>query len=473
MVHLSFHGAAGEVTGSCYLVQTEQARVLVDFGMFQGGRDHEERNREMPAIDAHALDAAVLSHAHLDHCGRLPLLVQSGYSGPVFSTPATYSLSQIILRDSAAIQEADAERENRRRASQDRPIIEPLYTVRDAERVFGLFQTVRYGERKTIAPGIDIRFLDAGHILGSASIEMRVRDAADSREMVIVFSADIGVPDSPLLRDPTPPTEADVVILESTYGDRDHRGREATIDELIGMLEHARADDGKVLIPAFAVGRTQDLIYHFGQQLRAGRPDRLSVHIDSPMAIEVSELYKRYPHLFDAETCKLRAMGHDPLDFPGLQYSQTPQQSQKLNNAQGGTVIIAGSGMCTGGRIVHHLRHSLANPATRVLFVGYQAEGTLGRQLVNGAESVRILGETVPVRASIHTVNGFSAHAGQSDLVAWMRAVAPARPRVFLTHGEQPQREKLAARLRAELGLDCELPMLGHSVVLAPRSSPR
>lgn len=473
MVHLSFHGAAGEVTGSCYLVQTEQARVLVDFGMFQGGRDSGERNRQVPAIDAHTLDAVVLSHAHLDHCGRLPLLVQSGYHGPIFSTPATYSLSQIILCDSAAIQEADAERENRHRASQDRPIIEPLYTTRDVERVFGLFQTVRYGERRNIAPGIDIRLLDAGHILGSASIEMRIRDTPNAREMIVVFSADIGVPGSPLLRDPTPPTEADVVILESTYGDRDHRGRAASIMELVELLERSRAEDGKVLIPAFAVGRTQDLVYHFGQQLRAGRPDRLSVHIDSPMAIEVSELYKRYPHLFDAETCKLRAEGHDPLDFPGLQYSQTPQQSQKLNNAQGGTVIIAGSGMCTGGRIVHHLRHSLANPATRVLFVGFQAEGTLGRRLVNGDKLVRIFGEPVEVRASIHTVNGFSAHAGQTDLVKWMRGVAPAKPRVFLTHGEQPQRERLAAKLKAELGLASELPMLGDSVRLEPRPSPR
>jgi metallo-beta-lactamase family protein len=473
MVHLSFHGAAGEVTGSCYLLQTQQARVLVDFGMFQGGRDSEERNRAMPAIDAHALDAVVLSHAHLDHCGRLPLLTQCGYAGPIFSTPATFSLAQIILRDSASIQEADAERENRYRASQDRPIIEPLYTVRDTERVFALFQTVRYGERKTIAPGVDVRLFDAGHILGSASIEMRVRDTPDAREMVIVFSADVGVPGSPLLRDPTPPHEADVVVLESTYGDRDHRGRAATVEELVELLERSRAEDGKVLIPAFAVGRTQDLIYHFGEQLRAGRIKELSVHIDSPMAIEVSELYKRYPHLFDAETCRLRARGYDPLDFPGLQYAQTPQQSQKLNNVLGGTVIIAGAGMCTGGRILHHLRHSLANPATRVVFVGYQAEGTLGRRLVNGDKVVRVHGEEVPVRAVVHTVNGFSAHAGQSELVNWVRPVAPSKPRVFLTHGEQPQREKLAARLRAELGLACELPMHGHSVLLAPRSSPR
>lgn len=468
MAQLTFHGAAGEVTGSCYLLETARARVLIDFGMFQGGSDADRKNQRVPLIKPRQLDAVVLTHAHLDHCGRLPLLVQGGFQGPIFATQATISLAQVILRDSAALQEADAAQENRRRMRQDRPPVQPLYTQKDIKGVMRLFVPVHYDERREVAPGIEIRLVDAGHILGSASIQMTVRDRATGKERprTIVFSGDIGVKGSPLLRDPTPLDQADVLILESTYGDRDHRQRKQTTEELINIVEAAQSEDGKVLIPAFAVGRTQDIVYHLGQALRSGRPRSLNVYIDSPMAIETSELYKSNRKLFDEESAELWRGGRPPLEFPGLQYVRTPQQSQRLNAIRGGMIVIAGSGMCTGGRIVHHLRHGLWQPTTHVVFVGYQAQGTLGRELVDGAERVRILGEPIAVKAEIHTLGGFSAHAGQTDLLAWTAPLKKTVREVFLTHGENLQRRGLASALRHHLGLRSHLPELGTSITI-------
>jgi metallo-beta-lactamase family protein len=468
MATLTFHGAAGEVTGSCYLLETPRARILVDFGMFQGGHDSRRKNQRVPLIRPRQLDAVVLTHAHLDHCGRLPLLVQGGFEGPIYATPATISLAHIILRDAAMLQEADAASENRRRMRQDRPAVQPLYTARDATAVMRLFEPVAYEEHREIAPGIEIRLVDAGHILGSASVQMTVRDRATEKEKprTIVFSGDIGVKGSPLLRDPTPLEHADVLVLESTYGDRDHRQRKQTIEELIEIVETAQAEDGKVLIPAFAVGRTQDVVYHLGQAVRAGRPKTLNAYIDSPMAIETSELYKRSRQLFDKETAAMWRGGHPPLEFPGLQYVRTPQQSRRLNTIRGGMIVIAGSGMCTGGRIVHHLRHGLWQPSTHIVFVGYQAEGTLGRELVDGAERVRILGEPIAVKAGIHTLGGFSAHAGQTDLIGWTESLRKSVREVYLTHGEQPQRRGLARALRHHLGLRGHLPEMDSSVTV-------
>ncbi len=468
MAQLTFHGAAGEVTGSCYLLETPRARILVDFGMFQGGRDARRKNQQVPSLRPATLNAVVLTHAHLDHCGRLPLLVQGGFEGPIYATPATISLAQIILRDAAAIQEADAQQENRRRLRQDRPLVRPLYTTKDAAAVMRLFEPLAYDEPREIAPGIEIRFVDAGHILGSASIQMTVRDRATDKEKprTIVFSGDIGVKGSPLLRDPTPLDHADVLILESTYGDRDHRQRKQTIEELITLIETAQSENGKVLIPAFAVGRTQDVIYHLGQALRAGRPRSLNVYLDSPMAIQASELYRRSSRLFDEESAAMWRGGRPPLHFAGLQFTRTPQQSQRLNTIRGGMIVIAGSGMCTGGRILHHLRHGLWDPTTHVVFVGYQAEGTLGRELVEGAERVRIRGETIAVKASIHTLGGFSAHAGQTDLVGWTSSLKRTIKAVYLTHGEQPQRTGLSRALREHLGLRSHLPELGTTITV-------
>lgn len=471
MIDLSFFGASGEVTGSCYLVRTDRARVLVDFGVHQGGGDAELRNRTLPPIDPQTLDAVVLTHGHLDHCGRLPLLLKQGYSGPIYTTPASCDLAGIILRDSASIMEADAEDDNRRRAKDGLPPVPPMYTGEDAEKTLRRFRGIPYGRQQQIASGVSVRFMDAGHIIGSASVQMTIegvnsqRDpeaATAGRDFQLLFSGDIGPVGAPILRDPQPPTgPIDAVLLESTYGDRDHRPLSETLDELVEILLSARAAGGRVLVPAFAVGRTQDLIYHIAGLIREGRLPPIPVFIDSPMATAASELYGRYPEMHDAETKQIVSNGHAALDFEGLRYIKTREQSQALNDREGFFVVIAGSGMCTGGRIVHHLRHNLTNPNTHVLIVGYQSEGTLGRELVNGAKTVRIFRESYPVNAKVHTLGGFSAHAGQSGLLQWARTVSGTRPRIFLTHGEDKPREALRARIDSQLGLSAELPEWG------------
>lgn len=470
MTTLSFYGAAGEVTGSCYLVQTGQARVLVDFGFHQGTAAADTLNRTIPPIDAAKLDAVVLTHAHLDHCGRLPQLLRQGFKGPVYATAATADLTGIILRDSASLQEADAIDDNRRRVRDGMPPLPPLYTHADAEQILRQFKEVAYGRTQEIARGVTIRMFDAGHIIGSASVQMVVGDGKpDGTDLVIDFSGDIGVTGAPILRDPQPPDRppADVVVLESTYGDRNHRPLAETLDELVAIISAARAENGCVLVPAFSVGRTQDIIYHMSSLMRQGRlPSPLPVFIDSPMATAASELYERYTDLYDADAMQIDRSGDSPLDFPGLRYTRSRDESMALNDRQGFFVVIAGSGMCTGGRIVHHLRHNLAKPSTRVVIVGYQAMGTLGRELVNGAKVVRIFRDSIPVNARIHTLGGFSAHAGQSDLLKWAAAVAPSKPKVFLTHGEEPPRAALGAKLKAELGLEAFYPKYADTATL-------
>jgi metallo-beta-lactamase family protein len=469
MINLSFYGAAGEVTGSCYLVETPRARVLVDFGLHQGDIDADARNRTIPPLDPERLDAVVLTHGHLDHCGRLPLLLQHGYRGSIYATPQTTELSEVILRDSASIQESDAADENRRRAREGKPPVPPLYAVQEAERTLQRFKDIPYGRTQEIASGISIRFLDAGHILGSASVLLTIRDPESDtgRDKVILFSGDVGVVGAPILRDPqTHDGHVDAVVLESTYGDRDHRPLEQTLDEFVGILTDAKLAGGKVLIPAFAVGRTQDLIYHMGNLLREGRMQPTQVFIDSPMAILASELYAKHHDVHDADAKRLRSQGHAPLDFPGLHFVKASEESRKLNDRDGGIVVIAGSGMCTGGRILHHLRHNLRKPGTHVVIVGYQAEGTLGRQLVDGHKVVRIFREEIPVIAQVHTLGGFSAHAGQTGLMEWFSAAAPSKPRVFLTHGENGPRGILQSKLARAYGVTPELPEWGSAATL-------
>lgn len=470
MITLSFFGAAGEVTGSCYLVHTDQARVLVDFGLHQGEKEAEEHNRRLPPIRPSDLDAVVLTHGHLDHCGRLPLLIRGGFRGKIYCTAPTTGIASLILRDSAHLQQQDAEQDNRRRARRGEPPVDALYGIDDVERILPMLTGMAYGQDQAIAPGVTIRFSDAGHILGSSSVLMNVeekRPGGVSVRRTISFSGDIGVKGSPILRDPTPTPPADVVVMESTYGDRDHKALGPTLDEMLQILREAQRDGGRVVIPSFALGRTQDLIYHFGNFLREGKLTRLSVYVDSPMAVAASDLYRKHTEMYDASSRELLRTGVGPLSFPGLHYTKTPDESRRLNDTSGSFVIISAAGMCTGGRILHHLRHSLWRPETRIVIVGYQAGGTLGRQLVDGAKTVRIYGEPVAVKARVHTLGGFSAHAGQTELIEWVRPLAGLadKPRVILTHGEDGPRRALAEKLRA-LGLTCELPMYGDVVEL-------
>lgn len=464
MIKLGFFGAAGEVTGSCYVLTTDRARVMIDMGMHQGEKEAEEHNRRMPTIAPAKLDAVVLTHAHLDHCGRLPLLTKHGYRRRIHCTDATAELTGIILRDSAGIQVEDCTRFNRRLRRGEEPCHEPLYDEQDAERTLPLLTTMRYDETKTIVDGITIKFIDAGHILGAASVQMVVNDGA--RTITIVFSGDVGMSGSPILRDPTTPMPADVVLLESTYGDRDHKPLAQTRDELLAILQDAQAVRGKVLIPAFAVGRTQDLVFHIGEFLRAGKLSSVRVYVDSPMATSVSDLYARHQEMYDEQARQLLAEHLSPLSFPGLTYTRTVEESKRLNKAKDSLVIISASGMCTGGRILHHLYRDLNKPETHLVIAGYQGQGTLGRRLVDGAKQVTIFREEVPVRAKVHTLGGFSAHAGQSELLNWAAPFQKSRPRMFLTHGEDGPRTALRDQLKARFGLDPAMPQYGDEVEL-------
>ena len=463
MIKLGFFGAAGEVTGSCYVVTTDRARVMVDMGMYQGEKEADEHNRRLPPVTLADLSSVVLTHAHLDHCGRLPLLVKNGYRGEIHCTAPTADVTEIILRDSARLQAEDYARflrHNRGRKNHR----EPLYSEQEVERTLPLLVGVDYEHTKTIAEGITIKLTDAGHILGAASIQMVVNDGG--RTVTIVFSGDVGPAGAPILRDPHTPTPADVVVLESTYGDRDHRSLDATRDELLAILKSAQATGGRVVIPAFAVGRTQDLVYHIGEFIRTGKLKHLPVYIDSPMAVSVTNLYARYTDVYDDRAKELIQQQMKPLSFPGVVYTHSVDESKQLNDARGAMVIVAASGMCTGGRILHHLKHNLPDPNAHVVIVGYQGYGSLGRRLVDKAKYVSIFGQDVKVRAKVHTLGGFSAHAGQTGLLNWAAPLQQLKPRVFLTHGEDGPRTALREQLKARFNLDSAMPYYGDEVEL-------
>lgn len=463
-MRVTVHGAAGDVTGSAYLIETDRARVLLDYGLFQGGEREQRQNRRRPTFDPKQLDAVLVTHAHLDHTGRLPLLIRNGFRGPVYATAATVDLMGILLRDSAFIQQMDAERALRKHGGVLPDDDRPLYLPEHVEQALGLCRAVEYNQPTLVSPGITARWVDAGHILGSASIELRIRDGDTTR--TVVFSGDIGPRGVPLLRDPVLLDEADAVFLESTYGDRDHRSADQSIDQLADVVTAARVPGGKVLIPSFAVGRTQRLVYELGELMRAGAIPETEVVVDSPMATRTTELYRRNRSLFDDEAWEIIDSGRYPLEFGSLRFTLDAEESKALNHAGGGIVIISASGMCTGGRIRHHLRHGLPRPETHVVFVGFQARGTLGRLLVDGRKEIKMFGRNIDVRAHIHTLGGLSAHAGQSELVEWMSKLAEHKPRVVLTHGENGPRRALAGTLEERWGLKPEMPQLGDIVKL-------
>jgi len=447
-MQLEFFGGAGEVTGSCHILTVGGRRLLLDCGMIQGGPSPDERNRAEFPFDAARVDAVILSHAHIDHCGRLPLLRKRGFRGPIFTNPACRDLMRILLADSATMQERDAERDNRKRQRNGRRgAVEPLYTLEDALDLLQQVRTVPYGRAVEVLPGVELTFRDAGHILGSASVWLQLREGELMRR--VTFSGDVGQYDTPILRDPEPGPAADVVLMESTYGDRLHRDRAATLEEFGSILRNAKRDGGNVLIPAFAVGRTQEILYELATHYAEWELDDWRVFLDSPMAIEATAVYWKHAELFDEEAREWLARERAMPALPNLTLTRTADESMAINRLAHGAIVIAGSGMCTGGRIVHHLKHNLARPECDVVFSGFQAQGTLGRAIVERREYVRIHGSPVKVAARVHTLGGFSAHGDQHDLLRWYGAT-PGRPSVWLVHGEPAAAEALRDVLRRD-----------------------
>jgi len=443
-MRVRFHGAAGEVTGSLHEVEAAGRRILLDCGMLQGSPEHEKRNAEPFPFEPAALDALVVSHAHIDHIGRVPLLVQRGFDGPIYAQAATADLMPIMLLDAASLAERDAERANRHRRP-GIPDVEPLFTRADVDAAMRRVKPLSYDTRTTIADGIDLCFRDAGHILGSSIVELW----ADGRKLV--FSGDLGPQGTPILRDPTPIAQADLVLMESTYGDRNHRERQDTVLELGDIFERAFKDRGNVLIPAFAVGRSQELLYWFARHWDEWKLSRWHIFLDSPMAAKVIRAYERHTDLFDEDAQRVWRDKPTPFRLPNLHISESLEDSMAINRIEGGAIVIAGSGMANGGRIVHHLKHNLGRRNAHVVFPGYQAQGTLGRRLVDGAQWVRIHGKDFRVNAQRHTVGGLSAHADQRALLAWYGHFEGAPP-VALVHGEDRAREALAGEMRERFG---------------------
>ncbi|KAF1707603.1 MBL fold metallo-hydrolase RNA specificity domain-containing protein [Pseudoxanthomonas sacheonensis] len=448
-MQVEFHGAAGEVTGSMHLVVAAGKRILLDCGMMQGSREAEARNADPFPFEPAWLDALVISHAHIDHVGRVPLLVKRGFAGPIFIQQAGGELMPVMLLDSASLAESDAERANRTLGPGDVEMV-PLYARADVEQAMRQVQAMPYGARREILPGVEIAFRDAGHILGSSITELW----ADGRKLV--FSGDLGPNGTPILRDPEIIGQADMVLMESTYGDRNHRARLDTIHELGEIFAQAWQEGGNVLIPAFAVGRSQELLYWFARHWEEWRLSRWKIFLDSPMAAKVVSVYDRHTDLFDADAQAVWKRRLNPFQLPNLRIAESAQDSMAINEVQGGAIIIAGSGMANGGRILHHLKHNLGRDSTHLVFVGYQAEGTLGRRLVDGAQWARIHGRDYRVQAKRHTIGGLSAHTDQRGLMAWYGGFA-AHPPLVLVHGEDKAREALAGEIGERDGIQVQL----------------
>ncbi|MRR54092.1 MAG: MBL fold metallo-hydrolase [Deltaproteobacteria bacterium] len=445
---LSFHGADQDVTGSCHMIECAGKRILIDCGLFQGGRDLYDENAEPFGFDPASIDFLLLTHAHLDHCGRLPLLVKKGFRGEILTTAASRELARLVMLDSGHLQEEDARnkaRHNARRGNRKEDIV-PLYTEIDALNTLDYFgRKALYDIPLDLAPGLRATFIDAGHILGSACIHLEMME--NGRRRSVLFSGDLGNSNRPILRDPTVPPKADVVVMETTYGDRRHKPVDQSVEELYRAISETFSRGGNVIIPTFALERAQEILYFLREGVEKSRlPRSMQVFLDSPMAISATSIFQRHPECYDEETAKIFNKGDDPLSLPGLHFTRDTQDSIAINRINGGAVIMAGSGMCTGGRIRHHLKHNLWREDSSIVFVGYAAHGTLARTIIDGAGHVHLYGDEIPVAAAIHTINGFSAHADQAELLAWQRKTGNPE-RTFLVHGEQETMRSFAKLL--------------------------
>ncbi len=463
---LQFLGATRQVTGSRYYLQAGGAKVLVDCGMFQE-RPYQDRNWEPSPVPPKALDALVLTHAHLDHCGLIPRLVEEGFAGPILTTSATADLAEIILRDSAEIQVEDALFKKKRHRKEGRrgkhPEV-PLYTMREVERALPRIKTVPYGQAHNVDGGLQVTFHDAGHILGSAVVELTAGRGGESRR--VLFSGDLGQWDRPILRDPTVLHEADFLVMESTYGDRDHQDGDGIEPQLERIINDTIRAGGNVVIPVFAVERAQEVMFYVSRLVRADRIPDVPVFLDSPMAIDVTEVFRRHPECFDEETYQMISSGESPLRFPGLKMVRSTEDSKAINGLRQPAIIMATSGMCTAGRIKHHLKHNVTRPESTILFVGFQVRGTLGRQLLDGNPEVRIHGRHWPVRARVEQIHGFSGHADRNALMRWLAGFNAPPRHLFLTHGEEESSLALADQVRNQLDWQVTVPRYQQNVDL-------
>jgi len=463
---VNFLGAAQNVTGSAYCLEANGVRLLVDCGLYQE-RELAARNWDPFPIPPHTIDAVLLSHAHLDHSGLLPKLVREGFAGKIYCTHATYDIVQIILMDAAHLQEQDAEFKRKRHQREGRkgPYPEvPLYTAKDATASFPRFSPVGYEETTKLGEGVEATFHDAGHVLGSSMVKVKVSRNGEQR--TLVFSGDVGRWDKPMLRDPTIFEEADYILVESTYGDRlheDQKGIETTLAEIINST---RKRGGNIVIPSFAFERAQEVLYYLNKLLLEDRIPHLLVFLDSPMATSITEVFERYPDLLDEDMVELMRQKKSPFDFTGLKMTRTTDESKVINHISGTVVIIAGSGMCTGGRIKHHLVNNISRHESTILFPGYQATGTLGRQIVDGAKEVRILGQKYPVKARIAQINGFSAHADRDELFRWLSGLKRPPLHLFVTHGEPEVAQYFADFMKERTGWEISVPKYQDEVVL-------
>jgi len=435
MIHIHFHGAAQTTTGSMHLIEANNKRILLDCGLYQGRRKEAfHKNRDM-AIDPATIDAVILSHAHIDHCGNLPTLARNGFRGKVYSTPATYDLCEILLKDSAYLQKRDLEYVNKKRAQQGKNLFDPLYEEEDVNQIIRQFQPEPLQRQVDLGDGITFVFHNAGHILGSALVQLDVV-ASGSRSRRLLFTGDLGQPDQPILKNFDMPQGADVLLIESTYADRDHPSHEDVKGRLKGFIDDIHQQRSKLIIPAFSVGRTQQILYYLNRLHEEGRMPPTPVYVDSPLSLKATKIYTQHRECYDDDASDILRQGIDPMRLPALQFVGSPDESRALNTTEGPMIIIAASGMCEGGRVVHHLKHGISDPRNIILIVGYQAEGTLGRRIVDRMNPVKIFGEDHLLNARVHTINALSAHADRTALMHWFDAIKGNLAHVFAIHGE-------------------------------------
>jgi metallo-beta-lactamase family protein len=463
-VKITFIGGAKTVTGSCYLIETGEEKILVDCGMFQGSKQLEELNHQPWPFAPGDISYVLLTHAHIDHSGLLPKLKRDGFRGKIVCTKSTYDLCSIMLPDSGHIQELEAEWKNRKRSRQRRMLVKPLYTQMDAHNVLPHFISIPYHQKVEISPSVMIRLNDAGHILGSAIIEMWVIE--NGKRVKIVFSGDIGSAGQAIVRDPEMIEKADYLFVESTYGNRLHPRQAERTEQLLAVIREAKRDNGVIVIPAFAVGRTQELLFQLNKLFNREKIQDIPVYVDSPLAISATEVFQANPDYFDEEMSALINEGDNPLAFENLRFVSTQEESQKLNMIHGCAIIISASGMADAGRILHHLKHHLWKKNSHVVFVGYQAEGSLGRRLLNGAKHVRIMGQNIRVGANIHDLSAFSAHADKQQLLAWLKGFTHPPKQVFVVHGEEASANDFAETIRETLGWSAYVPSRGETVTI-------